>query len=164
MSGERTEAELEMAAARLLEAAGLDDDTYWASGGQRWVVGKDDSWHWMVRGRGYGGHATAIAAAMDLLCHHPELWPKEPPPAFRAETVAGLVQAALDQDGRSAFRVSMDAGKSRGCLHNALKRDMQPYSASRWLWHITGKDYAIAQGAGWALAMPEGVMLAALSL
>lgn len=84
-------------------------------------------------------------------------------PTLRADTVAGLVQAALDQDGRSAFRVSMDAGKSRGCLNNALQRDMQPYSAAQWLWHITGAEYAIAQGPGWAVAMPEGEMQAALS-
>ena len=80
-------------------------------------------------------------------------------PTFRAETVAGLVQAALNQDGRSAFRVSMDAGKSRSCLRLALQRDMQPGTAMRWLHTITGADYAIAQGAGWALAMPEGEML-----
>jgi hypothetical protein len=85
-------------------------------------------------------------------------------PHFQAPTVAGLVQAALDHDGRSAFRVSMDAGKSRSCLRLALQRDMQPDTAIRWLRAITGADYAIAQGQGWAVAMPEGQMLAALGV
>ena len=84
-------------------------------------------------------------------------------PTFRAETVAGLVQAALNHDGRSAFRVSMDAKRSRACLNNALRRDMQPDTAIRWLRIITGTDYAIAQGHGWAQAMPEEAMKAALS-
>lgn len=83
---------------------------------------------------------------------------------FRAETAAGLVSAALEQDGRSAVRVSLDAGRSRGCLHNALKRDMQPHTVAEWLHHITGRDYAIAQGAGWAVAMPEAEMRAALGV
>ena len=83
-------------------------------------------------------------------------------PHFRAPTVAGLVQAALDHDGRTAFRVSMDAGKSRSCLRLALQRDMQPDTAIRWLRTITGEDYAIAQGQGWAVAMLDGEMRAAL--
>lgn len=83
---------------------------------------------------------------------------------YTAETAAGLVRAALVEDGRSAFRVSMDAGRSRACLGNALKRDMQPHTAAEWLHHITGDDYAIAQGAGWAVAMPEAEMRAALGV
>jgi len=83
-------------------------------------------------------------------------------PHFTAPTVAGLVQAALDHDGRSAFRVSMDAGRSRSCLRLALQRDMQPDTAMRWLRIITGEDYAIAQGQGWSVAMLEREMRAAL--
>ena len=83
-------------------------------------------------------------------------------PHFTAPNVSGLVQSALDHDGRSAFRVSMDAGKSRSCLRLALQRDMQPDTAIRWLRTITGTDYAIAQGQEWAVAMPEWEMREAL--
>jgi len=93
---QRTEAELEAAARRLLTESGVDaDGEDWDSVGdyyqdgtewEVWLTG-DNGWGFEVSGTGNGdgllaegedGYPNALAAAVDLLRHHPELWPEEP--------------------------------------------------------------------------------------
>lgn len=88
---QRTEAELEAAARRLLQ--GRKNGKHYYSPDGRWQVYQcnDDSWSAGAleplpqgapveasRSNWYHGRPTALAAAIYLLRHHPELWPEEP--------------------------------------------------------------------------------------
>jgi hypothetical protein len=89
--GERTAAELEAAAQRLLH--GRRTGPHYYGPGGRWQVYQCHGGSWSagvldpltrhkpaveVLSRWYHNHLSALAAATDLLRHHPELWPAEP--------------------------------------------------------------------------------------
>lgn len=92
---QRTEAELEAAARRLLVESGVDPDGEdwdstgdWYADGTEWevLIGLSGMWGYGVFCPDHGdltahngaGHGSALSAAIDLLKAHPELWPEEP--------------------------------------------------------------------------------------
>lgn len=121
---EPTAEALEAAAARLLRGRKNGRHCYGPAG--RWQVYQcnDDSWSAGAlmplpqgapvedsRSLWYHGRPTAQAAAVDLLRHHPELWPAEPDetaPDHWATIRAALAPGATD-DARAAALVAVDA-------------------------------------------------------
>lgn len=104
---QRTTAELEAAARRLLKSSTLRPSLYRRGGfhpqhGNWKVFRGDNGWGFEVDcvnsrigllAEWTDGYPTALSAASDLLRHHPELWPEEP---AESDTMREAAREALE--------------------------------------------------------------------
>lgn len=123
---EPTAEALEAAAGRLLLTSTCRPSLYRMAAlhnkyGQ-WSVTKDDKgWSWRARGAYCESFDSIIAAAVDLLRHHPELWPAEPDET--APEPQPLTVAA-----REALRLLVDANHGDdGTLHHCCYVCSEPW-------------------------------------